>query len=369
MDGIIRNKEQLFKELGIRKEKEDAIENTRSIVEDSGLDTIASYLDRFRPGENDGRIEFHKLKKMVEEETSERISNDPLIILGAKSLKEYMAAVESNMKRVVMVVPESSILEAKGSSKVLIWSEPLYLRKVSENYDICKESLYAEQLSAFSFGTGFFIKKNVIATAAHVVVGNGIDIDKIRFVYGYQIVKEDDFSRHIIVPKSNVFRVSRVAGNLPPGQFEYFVDGSDWALMEVTNAYEGFKSPDITPVERITARTVKPEDQVYSIGHGLGLPLKISFDGRVKNNIQQNYFETSLTLLGGNSGSPVFFADTHELAGIYIRGVKKLVLNASGKCLIVRNSDPSNSAAGSAYEEGQECQDLEPVYKALSKNF
>jgi len=361
MGDIILNIEELIRKVG------DLLKGgtkSRSLDDDPQLGPVAGYLNQYRAGLKDGRIEFTELKKVVDQETAlgEGEGKNPIEKMGAAFLKEYMTKVESNIERVVMVVPESSILEAKGSNSVLIWSEPLHTRKVSENYSICPDSPYANQLSAFSFGTGFFIKKNVIATAAHVVMGNGMDIDKIRFVYGYRVKNEGDFSRYIIVPKSNVFRPSRVAGKLPANQFEYFVDGSDWALMEVTNAYEGFNTPDISPVVRTTDRKVKPGDQMYSIGHGLGLPLKVSFDGKVKDNKNHTtYFETSLTLVGGNSGSPVFFADTHELAGIYVRGIKKLVLDQSGKCLVVRNEDQPI--------EGQECQELRPVYHALSKHF
>jgi hypothetical protein len=133
--------------------------------------------------------------------------------------------------------------------------------------------------------------------------------------------------------------------------------------VEVTNAYEGYRSVDVTPVARAHRRQVRVADLVYAVGHGLGLPVKVSFDGVVKEgSMRSTYYETSLTLLGGNSGSPVFFADTHELAGIYMRGVKKLHLKkGSDHCLEVRNEDLPI--------EGQECQVLDPVYQALDQYF
>jgi hypothetical protein len=53
-------------------------------------------------------------------------------------------------------------------------------------------------------------------------------------------------------------------------------------------------------------------------GHPCGLPLKYS-PGACVGEITENYFRADLDVYSGNSGSPVFCAETHELIGIVSR--------------------------------------------------
>ncbi len=315
---------------------------------------IMRALNDLRIMEGDGRMEFFELKEKIEQEAFLRENKQ--IIEG------YLKKVESNMNSVVMVAPVSSIFESPDSDYVILISKPLYLRRVSEEHSICKNSSYAFQPSAFCYGSGFFVKEKedhtkVVATAAHILVKPGLEIEKIRFIHGIQINKPGDFAHNIVVHKSQVYKPIRMDNPLPHSDYELFSNSSDWAFVAVKPAYEQFSQPRILPsVVSIQATPVQENTHLYAIGHGLGLPLKISFDGEIMSFASRNistgmkgktFFESKLTLLGGNSGSPVFSAENHELVGLYMRGVKKLHLTENYKCLRVKNEgDPF---------EGQEC--------------
>ena len=56
------------------------------------------------------------------------------------------------------------------------------------------------------------------------------------------------------------------------------------------------------------------------IGHPIGLLKKMAGNASVRSNSNPDYFIANLDTFGGNSGSPVFNADTHEVEGILVRG-------------------------------------------------
>jgi len=296
--------------------------------------------------EDDGRLELHELEKKI---LSEHFIMGQLDPLARVQYVDCFDKIKENMATVVMVVPVSSIFEAPGNDWVIIKSKPLYRRQVSTDYAICKSSAYATQPSAFCNGSGFFAKENVIATAAHVVVGPNINLQDLRFIRGIYMEQAGDFEQQIVVHKAQVYKPVLKDQILPASDYELFAADSDWALISVVPAYAGFGLMSEAPFVKIKNKAVGANDPLYAIGHGLGLPLKVSFDGEVMDvePAAANFFESKLTLLGGNSGSPVFCAATHQLVGIYMRGVKKLQLSPNGKCFIVKNERD-------AYE-GQEC--------------
>ncbi|MDX2247533.1 MAG: serine protease [Bacteroidia bacterium] len=312
-------------------------------------------------GLRDSRSEFWEIKDMIEKAQDS--------VMPGK-IQNELNNIEERTQSVVMVVHKKNLLvsEDATSRKVLIWSVPLYERKISSDLSICPDSQYAQQPSAFSEGTGFFLDEEHIATAAHVVVKQEYDIRDYRFVWGVIYSKENPFRKYILVDKSQVWKPVQKEKRLTNKEYQLFSKGSDWAIIKVEKAYKEYHSDkkpfpatkSVThPDPAATDRPIEIDRKLYSVGHGLGLPMKISYEGEVIK-MGESVFECSLTLLGGNSGSPVFDAETHKLIGIYVRGIKKLtkVTNPSGKeCLVVKQE--------SQEFEGQECQNIEEVLIAL----
>lgn len=315
----------------------------------------------------DGRLELYKVKSSLK--------NDKVAL-------DFLDKIEQNAKAVLMVVDKSAILENANSKNVIIESFPLWMRPLPDDQNICSHSTYARQRSSKCRGTGFFVKSVtesqspqwIVGSAAHVLVSGPQDIRNLRFIAGVIIQNAGNFKYNITIHKSQVFKPvpDYIDNQLPYSDYEYFIRGAEWGLMKVERAYPEFttyspncvqisdnlfdpsKGYNITNRENERNRVIGPawadDFNVYSIGHGLGLPMNLSYDGTViQNIINDNFFECTLSLLGGCSGSPVFSSKTHELVGIYMRGVNKLEFpNKTNKeCMIVRRSI--------SLLEGQEC--------------
>lgn len=68
----------------------------------------------------------------------------------------------------------------------------------------------------------------------------------------------------------------------------------------------------------MSKRPVFPGQNLYVLGHPCGLPLKYA-PGSAVENIEKAYFISRMDIYSGNSGSPVFCADTHEMVGMVVQ--------------------------------------------------
>lgn len=318
----------------------------------------------------DGRIELYELERLFLKFTKNQELRSS-IRQSHKDLQLYYKKVKQNAQSVVMIVSKKLITD-EGNGYVKIASHPLRNRGSSGKLEICSRTNYIDQPFVRSYGTGFFLKKNIIATAAHIIVGPGKKIEDFRFVQGIILENESSFRDGIKIPKKRIFKIDKNYSLTP--QCHSYSKVDDWILVKVSPIEESY-DPTFPKHLEIKKRIPKPinnknkRELLYSIGHGLGLPMKVSFDGeiiKVKNEF--SCFECTLTLLGGNSGSPVFYADSHELAGLYMRGINKWkknffdVCNRTDVCPICVeiNNVP-------ILFEGQECQTLKSLKKVLTQ--
>ncbi len=329
-------------------EKENlAVRGLKSIIEQSGV--------------VGGHIEFYQLQKQTRgfyrrkpEEAGE---------FTQTAVLDWLGGANRNLNCVVMVTSAASITDSHTSDEhAIIASKPLYERRIAEDYQICPDTMYARQRSAFCYGSGFFVKEKetgekIVATAAHLVVRPGLKIEDLRFVHGVCIRKDNDFQHEILVHKSQIYKP--VAREISVLDYELYATGGDWALLAVAPAYAQFDKSELNLyIPKIQTEPVDKADSLYAFGHGLGLPLKVSLDGNIitvaksaRPLEERDFFESTISLLGGNSGSPVFSSRTHQLVGLYMRGTKKLKKKVGkDNCLEVKNDFDFYEGL-----EGQEC--------------
>jgi hypothetical protein len=88
--------------------------------------------------------------------------------------------------------------------------------------------------------------------------------------------------------------------------------GPDWALVQLDREVLGQE------VATLYGKEISVYQPVYVIGHPVGLPLKYAPGAHVCG-FKKSFFAADLDLYMGNSGSPVFNGETHEVIGIVVR--------------------------------------------------
>lgn len=171
----------------------------------------------------------------------------------------------------------------------------------------CDGEPFANQPTA-AYCTGFVVGVDLVATAGHCV--DSAFLDNTRLLFGFEMA--DAAMPVLTFDESQIYVPIQVVGSA-------LSNNEDWAVLRVDR-------PIVAPGSQILdirrAGTIAVGTNVGLIGHPWGLPTKIAFgeNSVVRNSSPSGYFVTNLDTFGGNSGSPVFNADTGLVEGILVRG-------------------------------------------------
>jgi hypothetical protein len=168
-----------------------------------------------------------------------------------------------------------------------------------------------------AFCSGFLVASDIMATAGHCV--DASNVTNVRFVFGFRMLNET--TAETVVSNGEIYRGVSVIGRKEVG------DGPDWALVGIDRPATNHR------IVRIRRAGIIGNDQtVHVIGHPSGLPTKFAGAAKVRSNEPAAFFVANLDTYGGNSGSPVFNSDTHEVEGILVRGEADFV--QQGACRV-----------------------------------
>lgn len=228
----------------------------------------------------DERLDIYELKGKEEEQTLIQNADSVVAVCMACGLMDAGNGI--------------SVLKTKRFGKVFSLNE-------FEPFD-------QQPVAAGKLCTGFLVHRDVIATAAHFASED--NVTALRFVFGYRML--DPYTAVTQVPHSKIYRGIKIIDRVydPKGT------GSDWALVKLDRDVEGQHVVELAISEAIG------EKGIYVMGHPCGLPLKFG-PGKVVNDSPKAYFSAGLDIYSGNSGSPVFDAGTHKVAGMVVRGDKR----------------------------------------------
>ena len=163
--------------------------------------------------------------------------------------------------------------------------------------------------------SGFLVESDVVATAGHCVTATGLV--GIKFVFNFRMI--DATTAPTTVSNDDVF-----TGVALLGRQLLDAPGPDWALVRLDRPALNHR---VMPLRR--SGKIANGQAVHVIGHPVGLPTKVAGGAAVRENSAKAMFVANLDTYGGNSGSPVFNADTHEAEGILVRGETDFVSNGS----------------------------------------
>ena len=183
--------------------------------------------------------------------------------------------------------------------------------------------------------TGFLVGDDLIMTCRHGFIPDfqneanpPKDWKKYKVIFGYRFEKAETEPKLRFLAK-DVFDIIEM---LEVGKQ---TDREDWAILRINDCvprpYQPLALPTVQPTP-LPAQT-----PVYLLGHPFGMPLQMASDARVFGMTDQNSYFTDLDAFAGNSGSPVFDANTFELIGIFARGLTKPFKKDQGETHLIAN--------------------------------
>lgn len=202
----------------------------------------------------------------------------------------------ANAKSVGLVV-ERSMLH--------LVSDSIYQLDISTTlgnlYQLCPEEPFRTQPVAGT-GTAFLIGKDTMLTAGHVINSK---VQDYAIIFGFELENEVEAVK-VLIPYTRVYFPKRI-------------------IFESTEMDVKAFTIDRDPSRKILACSHSPIPQqrigVYMIGHPMGLPKKAAVNaGTTQRERHPRYFHTTLDAFQGNSGSPVFNKESHEVIGILVSG-------------------------------------------------
>lgn len=183
----------------------------------------------------------------------------------------------------------------------------LKVRPYKEVYHLCRcERFYGQPVAAGIMWTGALVAEDIVATSAHIV--RETNVRNLCFIFGFLMEFPGDQYPITLFSKENVYYGVNIIHR------EYDVDGphatgSDWALVRLDRKVVGQETAGISK------KPVTAGQKIYALGHPCGLSMKYSPHGKIIS-IEKAYFTSEIDLYSGNSGSPVFDANNHQMIGI-----------------------------------------------------
>ncbi len=190
------------------------------------------------------------------------------------------------------------------------------LKKVSEG-KLCRSVSYYKKKRIEKACTGFLVGKNKLMTSLHCLEGEGEGFES-RLENGCKNFRwMFDYSSPKMKKTYACKKVLEYAGEF--GVTNYFEN--DYVLIEL-------EETDSRPILKISKK--ESPNEVFMMGHPMGLPLMVSQTGEVLESLGSFLF-TNLDAFEGSSGSPVFNKETFEVVGILNSGRTDYFHN--GKCV------------------------------------
>jgi hypothetical protein len=193
-----------------------------------------------------------------------------------------------------------------------------------------------------AFCSGVLVAPDMIATAGHCVKES--TLADVRFVFGFRMLNESE--AQTTIDSGDIYRGVELLG------WHLDNDGTDWALVRLDREVAGH---GVASIRR--AGKIPDGEDIYVIGHPVGMPAKYAPGAEVRDNTSGPFFIANLDTYGGNSGSPVFNKNTHEVEGLLVRGEQDFV--RVGNCA-ASNVCPDSGCRGEDCTRATEFSDLVP---------
>ncbi len=207
------------------------------------------------------------------------------------------------------VAAASSVAAVTTVERVSAWDDldtPL-----TEARRVCEGEAFANQPALRSTSTAVLVAPDLILTAWHSV--RRTPCEQLRFVFGYRMEAPGDPEDVLreLDPERDVYACSEI---VLPASFEEgessYDDGIDLALVRLDREVASeYAVAQFAPSPQTVARPA----QILTMGHPMGMPMKIDPGFLLADEPDSNLFNVGSDLFGGNSGGPIFDAQNRVI--------------------------------------------------------
>lgn len=208
--------------------------------------------------------------------------------------------VKSNARCVVAVCLGDTLINKKRGYSAL------KVKTYGRTFNLSdSEPFHYQPVAAGRMCTGFLVKEDVVATAAHFA--NEKNAKDLRFVFDYKM--DEPYAPVETIKDENIYKGVEIIGS----KLVRAGNKSDWALVRLDRSVKNQEPA------KLSEKEISSDQEIYVLGHPCGLPLKHAPGAKVRD-VEETYFSAYLDIYSGNSGSPVFDSKTHEVIGMVVRG-------------------------------------------------
>ncbi len=198
---------------------------------------------------------------------------------------------------------------------------------------LCGDEKFAHEFQIPAIeGTAFAVRRDRLITAGHVfklkVLTNHC------FVFGPWTLDLASEPKRIRVPAGSVVNPRHIVSH------SYDVNRSvpDYCVIDLDG-----EAPTGAFLCTLAAEPARKGTPLYTLGHSHRLALKYTAHAEITADTSPLWLGTSLDVLGGCSGSPVFDANTHQVIGIVAHGDTSDT-QTCGNCYCLVRCNPCNEA-------------------------
>jgi V8-like Glu-specific endopeptidase len=182
----------------------------------------------------------------------------------------------------------------------------------------CSSERFANHHAYRSACSGFLVAEDLLATAGHCFETQySCDNQLIAF----DVDSNSEISRGFKVDQKNIYHCKEIVA-----QAYNRNTLQDYAIIKLDRKSER------APLQMRTSGEILDNEQVFLIGHPLGLPLTYSPAAKIVDDSNSIFFKAQVNAFHGNSGSPVFNAKTQLVEGILVRGEEDVERDSTGSC-------------------------------------